>query len=271
MNIQKHIGALLLIGAVLVVLPGFKRKSTPIHIPSLSAMEDPDYDQTKQGITLQAKRLSQSETEQTFGKRATRLWRQSRLRKTKRRRRQRTWRKVEQIIPIQISIKNQTKNPVTLGTDDIGLQLTDGNTVTKRLRISPLSAAIGSLITGTVVVASIGIIGGVVALFTSAVTGATAKIGAAVFGYSIMFARITTLVAATKTAVQTTAQNRRVRRTLAKHNFANALQIEPDQVVDTLIFVAENDYKETFDLNVQSGSDENTHAVPFTVTLQERD
>ncbi len=279
MNILKRINSFLLIGAVLIALPGFKRRSKPVEIPDLPAMEESaDYTETKQGITLQAKRLNKSEAEQILGKRAGRLWYQTRLRKTKRRKKQRICRrrKIEQVIPIQLSIKNKTNHAVTIEAEDIDLHLTDGKTVEKRLCRRPFFAALGTAITCVAVMASLlAITSGLANIAFLGCCCSTAKIspllissaycGTVFFGYGYMFTFLATPVVTTHKAVGITTENRRIKKTITKHNFENMIQVEPDQRIDTLIFVAEDDYKETFDINVQNG--ERLQPTQFTATL----
>ena len=272
----------LLIGAVLIALPGFKRRSKPVQIPDLPAMEESaDYTETKQGITLQAKRLNKSEAELILGKRAGRLWHQTRLRKTKRRKKQRACgsRKTKQIIPIQLSIKNQTDRTVTIGAQDINLKLTDGNTVAKRLRRRPFFAALTTAMTGIAILAFLAATtnglgslaflgccgagtGKISALLASAVYG-----GAVLCMYGSVFTVLATPVVTTNKAMRTTTENRRVKKTVTKHNFATIIRVAPDQSIDTLIFVAEDDYKETFDINVQN--ENSSHYVPFNVKMRD--
>lgn len=267
----KGISPFLLIGMSVALLPGFKRRSTPLPIPSLPEMgESVDYKEAKQGITLRAKRLSKPETEQILGKRAGRLWHQSRLRKTKRRKRACRSRKTEQIIPIQLSIINRTDRSVTIRNEDIDLQLVDGKTVEKRLRRSSFFAAVGTAITSVAVMASllaltnglinIAFLGCCGGAKISPLLASSAYIGAIFFGYGSMFTFLATPVVTTHKAMKTTTENKRVKKTIDKNSFENMIQVEPGQEVNTLIFVAEDDYKENFNIAIQD--------TAFNVTLK---
>ncbi len=281
MNILKRISPFLLIGAVLIVLPGYKRRSTHTQIPILPAMEQSvDYAETKRGITLQAKQLSKTEAEQILGKRAGRLWHQSKLRKTKRRKKQRTRRsrKTELIIPIQLSIRNQRSCSVTVGAQDIELQLADYNTVTKRLHRSAFVPPVGIVLAGIAITYVLVLVLLSIALpfliatkwgSVSAAAATASLAGAAVCVAGFVFVSCATPVVATGKAIKTTMENRRIKRVLDKNSFADTLHVAPDKSIDTLIFVAEDDYKETFVINVQQGDEENTQTVPFSVTLNE--
>ncbi len=277
MNILKSISSFLLIGTVLIALPGFKRRSKPVEILDLPTMEESaDYTEIKQGITLQAKRLNKPEAEQILGNRAGRLWHQSKLRKAKRRRKQRTCRsrKTEQIIPIQLSIKNQTNRTVALETEDIDLQLTDGKTVAKRLQRWSFAPAVITVLVGTALVGVVtaGISYSALWLWFAPLTTAAANVWLAATGGACIvnaFLVIGTPVVATGKVVQTAREGRRIRGAIKKHNFETMIQVEPDQSINTLIFVAEDDYKETFDINVQN--EDNSHSVPFNVKIKTSD
>lgn len=287
MNILKHMSLFLLIGAVLVALPGARRKPKPVKFPSLPSIEtSADYTHTKQGITLQAKRLNKPEAEQILGKRAGRLWQKKRLKqKWHRVKRRKTVRNSKprytgSIIPIQLSIKNQTGRPVAIRPKDIDLNLSDGKEIAKRLHRNPFIPALIALTAGAaigVAVAATAAWAAGVVLSANIVAGilhTTASVSTAMTGLatctSILspFVIIGTPIIARNRAVKTTKDNRRMKNILDKNNLASTIQVTPGKTVGTLIFVAESDYKETFAINAQKGGTENAQPVPFTVALQ---
>jgi len=270
MNTLKHTRSLLFFGVLLMILPGFRRRSNRQPIPSLPAIESADYAETKEGITLQAKQLNKPEAEQILGKQAGKLWQQSRLRKKNRRKNQRTRRrpKTDQIIPIQLSIKNETNQTATINSQDIDLHLIKGNEIAKRLRKRSLFAAVCTTLiysASIVILLALRDAFGLVAFVGSGPIAAIALYGEIFLAGAAGGASLASPIASTRTMIKSSSENRRVRKIINKNSFANVIDVAPGQQAETLIFVAKCDYQATFDINVQiDGSD-----IPFTVTLQE--
>ncbi len=257
--IQKFI-SVALVSALIATLPSCQRKpGAHAYLRPLASYID--YQKTKQGITLRAKKLSAQDCEPLLGKRATLLWKKRRRKKP--------------IVPIQLSITNRTGRLVALQPKNIDLELTPYNDVAHRLQRSSFAQAFGKLFGGIAIAGTL-IAGSLIALSTSGVLlvvigsikafAPAALIGSSALLITPFFLVIATPALSTATVVRTSRQNAAIKQELKANSLKHTILIEPGETVDKLIFVTKLQYKQEFDITMRSPHNPQNR-IPFHVKL----
>ncbi len=235
-----------LVSTIIGALPGCKRKpGSAAYLRPLATYID--YQKTKQGITLRAKKLSAEDCKSLLGNRAGLLFKKRRRKKP--------------IMPIQISITNQTRSLVALQPKDINLELTPYNAVANRLQRSSFAQAFGKLFGGIAIAGTL-IAGSLVALSTSGVLlvvigsikafAPAALIGTSALLITPFFLVVATPAVSTATVVRTSRQNAAIKRNLKENSLRHTVLVEPGETLDTLIFVTKQQYKQEFDITMRN-------------------
>ncbi len=231
-----------------------------LHLRSLTSYLD--YQKTQQGITLRVKRLCAQDCTSLLGEHAHRLFKKHRRR--------------QPIYPIQISITNNTHTLAALDPKNIDLTLTDYHSVANRLHRNSFVQAFGGLVAGILVTGLLAassifalsasgmllvIIGSMKALAPIAICGGAALL------ITPFFLVIGTPVVSTIKGVQTTQQNRLLKKEIKNHALKHALIIEPRETIDTLIFVEKRNYQEQFSITL-ANPENAQERIPFLVKLR---
>lgn len=227
----------------LSLLPGCT-KEKKIPIPRLRLLSSYiDYQETRRGITLCAKKLSVDDCKSLFGKRSKFLFKKSRRK--------------QPIYPIQLSIHNQTESPISLKPKNISLSLTPCKEVMGRVRQNTTLQVVGG-IACTVLAASLLVAGAVFALTSGGIftalfgsMGASVAAPLIVVGLSAVivtpfFLVIGTPVVSTLKGVHSAQKNALVKKELDAKTLSTELIIDPDQTIDTVIFVSRPQYQKNF-------------------------
>lgn len=249
----------------LFVLPGCNHKKTHL-IPHLRPLASYiDYQETQNGITLLAKKLTDHDCRPLFGDRARLLFKKRH--------------KKQPIFPIQFSITNKTDHRIALKPEDIELELTNYKTVANRIEHNAFLHALGGcalalVITGGLVAGSALALtsGGILTLlFGNAIATVSAPLLVAGLSACIVtpfFLVIGTPIISTAKGVETSKENFMMRHELTNKSFKRSLLIDSGQTVDTLIFVDKRHYKSSFTVSFKS---KNQEPITFHVTLHEND
>lgn len=261
MNKHSQLYALAIIGILFV--PGCKR---PIHKqPYLRPLTSYiDYHTIKQGITLRVKQLSAQDCKPLLGERAHRLFKKHRRRRP--------------VIPLQLSITNDTHNLAALDPKNIDLPLADPRAIATRLQRNSFIQAFGGIAAGLVVTTVLAL-GSVFALSASGILlviigsmkalAPLALLGGSALLVTPFFLIIGTPVVSTIKGVQTTKNNQLIKREIKDHSLKHALIIEPHQTIDTLIFVEKSQFQQQFTITI-ANPEKAQEKISFHVTLPKK-
>ncbi len=216
----------------IVCLPAcLKNKKLPGQLKPLRSYLN--YESTQNNITLRAKKLSKRETIKTFGIRGKQLF--NKQRKT--------------ILPVQLSIENNSTELLVLKPEHIGLKLTSYRRVAQRFQKNTLFQILGTLTIGALATAAVAT-GGVAALIIGGMATSVPLIivGTATCVASPFFLLIGAPIATTIKGIETAKANTAAKRGVKEKTLPPVLLIEPGQTIDTLIFVLKRDYRPYFDV-----------------------
>lgn len=240
---KKIISFLLII--LVAGLPGCKQKNGQCYglRPLTSYI---DYQETKQGITLRVKQLSQDDCKFLMGDRAKFLWKKRRRRKP--------------IVTIQLSLTNDVNNLIALKPTDIDLKLVEYKRVARHLHRNSFMQLFGQLFAGAVITVAVAA-GSIFALSATGMLVVLAGSMKAILPATILggigilappaFLVIGGPILSTAKLTQSARQNAAVRQGLKTHNLRQALLVEPHQTVDTLIFVEKQNYRRNFTITIR--------------------
>lgn len=241
-------------------------KEKKIQVPRLRSLSSYiDYQETKHGITLCAKKLSVDDCKPLFGKRSKFLFKKSRRK--------------QPIYPIQLSISNQTESPISLKPKNISLSLTPCKDVVARVGQNTALQVVGG-IACTVLAASLLVAGAVFALTSGGMfTALFGSVGASVaaplivIGLSAVivtpfFLVIGTPVVSTLKGVHSAQKNAMLKQELDNKTLSTELFIDQGQTIDTVIFVSRSQYNKNFTITFTQPN-ATTQIATFHVDLLE--
>ena len=242
-----------IIAVAVCLLSGCATRYAPNSIKPLSQENLADYKKTHGHVTMQAKELSFAECQEIFGDRTKRLF-------TKR----------KPLVPIQLTIENNSNNTWLLTESMIDLPLEPSGRVISRLQNSALCRALtvagmalgsGCILTG---------LGGILFILTTNVYRGSSIGLAGLFGIGMVAAGhllgVSSLVLPVITGVNTSHENKDIKDYIQRTNLGKALIIKPGQTVNMLLFVLEKQFKPNFTVTLIDQHDEQ-RTESFNVVL----
>lgn len=234
----------------LVTLSGCVRapKYTPRPLTKLTK-ETADYSQTKDNVTVMAKKLTGAESAETFGTDLTTL--------------------KEGITPVQLTVENNNPINMQINSKDVNLRLLSEKNITEKL-----SHSVGARVAGygALMGSSAGLaVGGFFATVEGVVSLAYIGVGMPLLatGSVLLFGGAALFVAAPIigiiNAVKTAKVNKLIKADVEEKTLST-LTIQPNETKNTLIFVHTKDLPNEFNLKVAHEADAN-RTIDFAISL----
>lgn len=222
----------------IILLPGCigsKQKYSIKPLEPLAHQESLIYKDSQENITVHVKKLSDTECVDLFGGRAIRLVRGK-----------------NPLVPVQISIGNNTESTCILNAKNIRLSVIPSKRVMGRLQNSSLKTALTALGISLGVAAVTGVVGGLAlnACYTASsypllgIAGATAVTTATLLVLGTPFFMI-------KASAPTRTENKRIKKYLKRQGLGDSLIVEAGQTTDALFFVYKKDWKPSFMFSIE--------------------
>ncbi len=255
---------------ILLILSECETKYQKINLEPLTE-QTKQYQETKNGITIRAKVLDETETKDIFGKNAQKLF-------TKKRFKLKT--NVEKpvtikdaIVPIQFTLSNNSQKIIHLQEKDINLPLVTTKQVTKRLYYNPagrIFACIGICIASSIALGLLPTGIGILTVSSSVGTCALMNpagvlaiyIGAVAAGTFFITATPTT---ATYQGIKARKANNTISEDIKEKNIKE-ISIASNQTVSFLLFVPKSYFKSEFDFSVHTLDEK----IIFNVNLNQK-
>ena len=200
------------------------------------------YQETKNGITLNAKVLCPQETRTVFGSKGRYLEKSG-------------------IIPVQISIANNSSETLQFDPTKINAPFADSKKVASALSSNPSRTASGIVVVGTFAFLLTGLFGGV-AILAYAFSGGTSQIICLLFLLPAAGTLILTPTYSVYYYKKINSSNTAVQRDIK--SMLHAVSIAPNQTLDTVLFLDKAQFNGTLSLSLNAPLSSTT----FTIDLQ---
>ena len=246
---------------ILLILSGCGPKYQKINLEPLTE-QTKQYQETKNGITIRAKTLDEAETKAIFGKNAQKLFEENNYYFRKKRK---VIKAIQTpIIPIQISITNNSLEPISFEKEDIELPLLDYKWIHSLLELSTSKRVLATVGIGLIGTIAVGVSTlAVLAPFTFPITCPCA------FGLWFVASALTsgaflcTVVPGTAIyqSVKTKQANQLLQEDIKENSITNKIIVQPEEQKNMLFFVSDVDFKSEFDFSVHTPQDTNTFKI----------
>ncbi len=199
------------------------------------------YKTNVQDITLRTKQFNQIDCFRLFGERGKKLI--TRNRKTS-------------IYPIQLSITNKSDKTYILNKKNIGIRIMKYHHVAHRMQHSTALRSMG-LLFSSVALATLTAIGGITAILIGMATTIVpvAVIGAAACASAPFMLVIGTPISTTVNSVKSLRTNTVIKKDVKDKSLAYQIVIQPQQSIDTIIFIRGRELKENFGITLYDQDD----------------
>jgi len=237
----------------IILLPSCTHKYTIKQLEPLAQQELSIFKETQDDIALHVKKIPDYECVDLFGNRARRIVRGK-----------------NPLVPVQISVSNNSENNCIISPKNIRLSIVASKHIAYRLQSSSLRVALTSL--GIFV--SLGVVTGITGyvMLNAAYTGAAAWVGTA--GAATMIASIAIIYGTPffmlKASAPIREENRAIKKYLKKTGLSDSIVVEPGETINAMFFVRKKDWHPNFALAIEKIVDmqtKNHEDVWFNVCL----
>ncbi len=246
MNYSKIIS--LVACASLIMLPGCGNRKTLHRTRSLDIFKPkPNYQDHKNNISIGVRELDSQDCIKLFGYAGRRL-----VSKTQ-----------KPFVPLHLSITNHSDETYLLDPKNISLPLADAQTVANRLKPSVPLKTIG-MVAGGAIITAIAATTGAGLLFLGTTLASTPMFisGIVTCASSATIFLVGTPLASAAQGFQTVQERRAISDDICNKTLIQEVHIEPDQTIDTLIFVPLKNMKRNFTIRL-----ENRYSQEDTITF----
>lgn len=234
-------------GLLLFILPACGPRYKKTNLKPLTTATA-TYEQTKNNVCLRAKKLSKKETNELFDGRGHYLFKKRGILPVKE----------YAYCPVQFTIHNESNHQLSLSPEDIALKQQDIEQIVKRLKFNPLWAFTKPVVIST---AAFGATLSAVAL-TLILSGNPELILLLAGDASSFLITATNSIGAAigiKDAYQASTCNALIKEDVLEKTLTSETFIAPQDHLNKVIFVEENNLKESFGLTLHSNTYQKTH------------